>query len=114
MVDIYLFRKEPRLACLLLRGKQNTYFSHRDRLGKMADDTANDASLSDNTVAGFLPDRTDAELGRDSVPGNSGDGQVKEKDGVVNWDDDPQNPYNWPAWKKTVQVVMLSSIALLA
>ena len=81
----------------------------------MADNNAHDASLSDNTVVGFLPDHTDAELGQNNVPGTS-DGQVlaKEKDDTVHWDDDPQNPYNWPAWKKTMQIVMLSSIALLA
>jgi hypothetical protein len=30
------------------------------------------------------------------------------------WNDNPANPWNWPAWKKTLQVVMLSSTALLS
>ncbi|KAM0518132.1 hypothetical protein ACHAPE_004539 [Trichoderma viride] len=30
------------------------------------------------------------------------------------WEDDPENPWNWPTWKKTVMVVMISSQALTA
>ncbi|KAF4438015.1 hypothetical protein F53441_12867 [Fusarium austroafricanum] len=33
---------------------------------------------------------------------------------ALDWDNSPHNPYNWPAWKKTLQVVMLSSAGLLA
>lgn len=32
----------------------------------------------------------------------------------MDWDKDPHNPFNWPAWKKALQVSMLSSVALLA
>jgi hypothetical protein len=32
----------------------------------------------------------------------------------LDWDNSPHNPSNWPAWKKALQVVMLSSSALLA
>jgi len=28
-----------------------------------------------------------------------------------NWDDDPENPYNWPKWKKNMQ---LAAVAILA
>ena len=36
------------------------------------------------------------------------------KDNVVDWDgpDDPQNPRNWPAWKRMTQVIL--AIHLLA
>lgn len=39
--------------------------------------------------------------------------EVKACD-IIDWNDDPHNPMNWPAWKKTLQVMMLSSTALLA
>ncbi|CEI67367.1 hypothetical protein FVEN_g5749 [Fusarium venenatum] len=38
----------------------------------------------------------------------------KEEQDTDNWDTSPENPYNWPAWKKALQVVMLSSSAILA
>lgn len=43
----------------------------------------------------------------------------REKESVqdsedVEWDKDPHNPFNWPAWKKALQVIMISSVALLA
>ncbi|KIW13770.1 hypothetical protein PV08_08961 [Exophiala spinifera] len=38
------------------------------------------------------------------------------KDNIVDWDgpDDPQNPRNWPAWKRMVQVVFASAFLLAA
>lgn len=35
-------------------------------------------------------------------------------DGLVDWDgpDDPENPMNWPARKRYLHAVMVSSIAL--
>lgn len=33
---------------------------------------------------------------------------------VIDWDTDPHNPLNWPAGRKVLQVMMLSSSALLA
>ncbi|RGP59015.1 hypothetical protein FSPOR_11637 [Fusarium sporotrichioides] len=39
----------------------------------------------------------------------------KEQDtNGLDWDSSLDNPYNWPAWKKALQVVMLSSSAILA
>lgn len=32
----------------------------------------------------------------------------------LDWENSPHNPYNWPGWKKALQVVMLSSSAILA
>ncbi|KAL4739985.1 major facilitator superfamily domain-containing protein [Aspergillus similis] len=42
--------------------------------------------------------------------------QQETKDNVVDWDgpDDPQNPRNWPAWKRTTQVVLASAFLLTA
>jgi hypothetical protein len=39
-----------------------------------------------------------------------------DKDNVVDWDgpDDPQNPRNWPAWKRMIQVVFAASFLLTA
>jgi hypothetical protein len=28
-----------------------------------------------------------------------------------NWNDDPENPYNWPKWKKNVLLAATSAIA---
>lgn len=38
------------------------------------------------------------------------------KDNAVDWDgpDDPQNPRNWPAWKRLAQVVFASAFLLTA
>lgn len=38
------------------------------------------------------------------------------KDNVVDWDgpDDPQNPRNWPAWKRMTQVVFATTFLLTA
>lgn len=33
---------------------------------------------------------------------------------TVKWEDDSHNPWNWPTWKKVLQVAMLSSSAFLA
>ncbi|KAF7560488.1 hypothetical protein G7046_g3656 [Stylonectria norvegica] len=52
----------------------------------------------------------DVESGRFKEEGKTVDNDNRCPD----WDDDPNNPYNWPAWKKALQVVMLSSTALLA
>lgn len=40
--------------------------------------------------------------------------EQETKDNIVDWDgpDDPQNPRNWPTWKRMIQVV-LSSLFLL-
>jgi hypothetical protein len=38
------------------------------------------------------------------------------KDNVVGWDgpNDPQNPMNWPSWKRMAQVVIASAFLLTA
>lgn len=38
------------------------------------------------------------------------------KNNLVDWDgpDDPQNPRNWPAWKRMTQVVLASAFLLTA
>ncbi|UPK93040.1 hypothetical protein LCI18_003975 [Fusarium solani-melongenae] len=42
--------------------------------------------------------------------------EQETKDNVVDWDgpDDPQNPRNWPAWKRITQVVLASAFLLTA
>uniref|UniRef100_A0A0D2XM13 Major facilitator superfamily (MFS) profile domain-containing protein n=1 Tax=Fusarium oxysporum (strain Fo5176) TaxID=660025 RepID=A0A0D2XM13_FUSOF len=59
----------------------------------------------------------DASLGNDSAT----EGEIeaaRPKEQVetdeLDWDNSPHNPFNWPAWKKSLQVVMLSSAGLLA
>ena len=38
------------------------------------------------------------------------------KDNIVDWDgpDDPQNPMNWPTWKRLIQVILASTFLLTA
>ena len=31
-----------------------------------------------------------------------------------NWDTDAHNPYNWPTWKKTLQIIAISGVAFVA
>ena len=42
--------------------------------------------------------------------------EQETKDNVVDWEgpDDPQNPQNWPAWKRMTQVVFASAFLLTA
>ena len=40
--------------------------------------------------------------------------QKKAAEAVIDWDKDPNNPLNWPAGRKALQVMMLSSAGLLA
>jgi hypothetical protein len=42
--------------------------------------------------------------------------EQETKDNVVDWDgpDDPQNPRNWPAWKRMTQVILATSFLLTA
>jgi hypothetical protein len=42
--------------------------------------------------------------------------EQEAKDNIVDWDgpDDPQNPRNWPAWRRMSQVVLASSFLLTA
>ena len=42
--------------------------------------------------------------------------EQETKDNVVDWDgpDDPQNPRNWPAWKRMTQVVFAAVFLLTA
>lgn len=42
------------------------------------------------------------------------DASMDTNGAVVAWENDPDNPWNWPTRKKVLQVVMLSSSALLA
>ena len=42
--------------------------------------------------------------------------EQETKDNIVDWDgpDDPQNPRNWPVWKRMAQVVLVSAFLLTA
>jgi hypothetical protein len=42
--------------------------------------------------------------------------EQETKDNIVDWDgpDDPQNPLNWPAFKRMTQVVLASTFLLTA
>ncbi|KAH6988467.1 major facilitator superfamily domain-containing protein [Ilyonectria destructans] len=53
---------------------------------------------------------TDIELAQPDII--TPDGAQTTED--IDWENEPENPQNWSAWKKTLQVVMLSSTALQA
>lgn len=42
--------------------------------------------------------------------------EQETKNNIVDWDgpDDPQNPLNWPTWKRMTQVGLASAILLTA
>lgn len=61
----------------------------------------------------------DASLGNDSategeIEAARPKGQIESETDELDWDNSPHNPFNWPAWKKALQVVMLSSAGLLS
>ncbi|KAF5637283.1 polyamine transporter 4 [Fusarium tjaetaba] len=59
----------------------------------------------------------DASLGNDSATEGEIEAARPKEQGEtdeLDWDNSPHNPFNWPAWKKALQVVMLSSAGLLA
>lgn len=57
-----------------------------------------------------------AEKAQDNGPrGSDSDETSKEPDASSwDWSKDPENPFNWPAGKKAMQIAMTASIALLA
>lgn len=71
-----------------------------------------DAATVNEEVPPSSSIRNDSATENDAEPAPS-----KESPGVVDelgWDNSSHNPFNWPARKKALQVVMLSSTALLA
>lgn len=57
-------------------------------------ESGNSSSVSHARLEAGLKETTDAS-------GNS----------IESWDDDPENPYNWPTRTKALQVLMLASAA---
>ncbi|KAJ2988147.1 hypothetical protein NUW58_g4129 [Xylaria curta] len=51
----------------------------------------------------------------DSDTAQAGSGSAEEGNNEVrieyNWDDDPENPYNWPKWRKNTQLAATAAIA---
>jgi hypothetical protein len=58
----------------------------------------------------------DGHLDRLSSKPNQKTSDQATKNNVVDWDgpEDPQNPLNWPAWKRMTQVVLASAFLLTA
>ncbi|KAK7425165.1 hypothetical protein QQX98_000079 [Neonectria punicea] len=68
-------------------------------------DQVREASFRDDSAT-----EKDMELGQQREE----DSERVEVAGELDWENAPENPHNWPAWKKLLQVIMLSSAALLA
>lgn len=71
-------------------------------------------SDDDNTVSGFATDN-DVAVDRmeDGVSKPKEKGLASDSE-ASDWDQDPENPFNWPTAKKWQQVAMCSSFGFLA
>lgn len=60
------------------------------------------------------PRGDDAEKGRPATEDGDG-GESSEDENVVWWDgdDDPDNPYNWPAWRKAMTCSLISAMTFV-
>ncbi|KAI9155457.1 Polyamine transporter 4 [Paramyrothecium foliicola] len=74
----------------------------KNRLDGVTETDPESASMSD--IAPAQPAANDSAVAEEKP----------QYDVETNWKDNPENPLNWPAWKKALQIVMLSSTALLA
>lgn len=68
-------------------------------------DQVREASFRDDSVT-----EKDMELGQQREE----ESERAEATEELDWENAPENPHNWPAYKKLLQVIMLSSTALLA
>jgi hypothetical protein len=73
---------------------------------------ATDMETGSEKLAAFKP----GQHGRRSSDPEQTAVERETKDNIVDWDgpDDPQNPLNWPAWKRMTQVVLASAFLLTA
>lgn len=57
----------------------------------------------------------DLESGQDAPTAHTEQAKTKATN-IVDWDgpDDPQNPRNWPAWRRISQVIFASAFLLTA
>lgn len=59
----------------------------------------------------------DVEKGPANTTDDDGDagGESSEDENVVWWDgpDDPENPYNWPSWRKVMTCVLISAMTFV-
>lgn len=68
-----------------------------------------------DAVQGAPPPLDDSATETDMEVGEQRDETSRVEDAdQLDWANAPENPQNWPAYKKALQVVMLSSAALLA
>ncbi len=67
------------------------------------------APLGDVEKALEVPSDSDPE----STDMASSDEKANGSAADFDWDTDPSNPYNWPSWKKTAQIVFISAAAFL-
>lgn len=67
-------------------------------------------ALRDNPTESDLESRQNTQL-----PVQAAD-ELKVKDDIVDWNgpDDPENPLNWPFWKRIAQVILASVFVLYA
>lgn len=72
------------------------------------------AEGGDETKPSSVSDSDPEAAAANQKPAAAGaaDGQITEE--TWDWDADPANPYNWPGWKKALQVLSISSSAFVA
>jgi hypothetical protein len=68
-----------------------------------------ESALEKPAISDGLHDQQSSERDQTAI-------EKERKDDIVDWDgpDDPQNPRNWPAWKRMAQVVLPSAFLLTA
>ncbi|KPM42780.1 hypothetical protein AK830_g3809 [Neonectria ditissima] len=83
-----------------------TAIRNDDEPARMMQDQVWEASFRDDSAT-----EKDMELGQQQGEESE---RVEAAAGELDWEKAPENPHNWPAWRKVLQVIMLSSTALLA
>lgn len=80
----------------------------------MTDDQAAATSSSTTETVYEKPETTDVEKGQKDCVQTQSDGTVDDPD-VIGWDgdDDPENPYNWPSWRKVVNCIIISLLTFV-
>lgn len=66
------------------------------------------------TEGGVLENNKETRLSAEQDVERAQQDEKEATEAILDWDNDPHNPLNWPAGRKALQVMMLSSSALLA
>jgi hypothetical protein len=98
--------------------KLNTF--HRSKFETMSVDTKKPVP-ADEEKSVSMPSDTENGIADPPADGDELAGsRTKEAETLAaaapefDWETDPHNPYNWPSWKKFLQILMISAAAFTA